>query len=82
MFINLIITGYSILLGAILANILADFFTISTWYTFLQNILKIGLTETIRHQKITDLFWLFFIYPIILSSSYMLGNKLYDFLIQ
>ncbi len=82
MFINLIITGYSILLGAILANILADFFTISTWYTFLQNILKTGFTETIRHQQIKDLFWLFCIYPIILSSSYILGNKLYDFLIQ
>jgi len=82
MFINLIITGYSILLGAILANILADYFNISTWYTFLQSIFKIGLSETIRQQKIIHLLWLFCIYPIILSLSYMLGNKFYNFLIQ
>ena len=82
MFINLIITGYSILLGAILANILADYFNISTWYTFLQSIFKIGLSETIRQQKIIHLLWLFCIYPIILSLSYMLGNKFYHFLIQ
>jgi len=79
---NLIITGYSILLGAILANILADYFNISTWYTFLQSIFKIGLSETIRQQKIIHLLWLFCIYPIILSLSYMLGNKFYHFLIQ
>ena len=82
MFTNLIITGYSILLGAILVNILADYFNISTWYTFLQSILKIGLSETIRQQNIIHLLWLFCIYPIILSLSYMLGNKFYDFLIQ
>jgi hypothetical protein len=82
MFTNLIITGYSILLGAILVNILADYFNISTWYTFLQSIFKIGLSETIRQQKIIHLLWLFCIYPIILSLSYMLGNKFYNFLIQ
>ena len=82
MFINLITTGYSILLGAIFANLLADYFNISTWYTFIQNILKSGLHESIFQQKITDLVWLFCIYPIILSGSYMCGNKLYDFLMQ
>lgn len=82
MFINLIITGYSILLGAILANLLADYFNISTWYTFIQNTLRIGLSESVLQQKITDLVWLFCIYPIILSGSYICGNKLYDFLMQ
>ena len=82
MFTNLIITGYSILLGAILANILVDYFNIPTWYTFLKSVLKIGFTESILQQNAIHLLWLFCIYPIILSLSYLLGNKFYNFLIQ
>jgi len=82
MFTNLIITGYSILLGAILANILVDYLNIPTWYTFLKSVLKIGFTESIMQQNAMHLLWLFCIYPIILSLSYLLGNKFYNFLIQ
>ena len=80
MFTNLIITGYSILLGAILANILVDYFNIPTWYTFLKSVLKIGFTESILKQNTIHLLWLFCIYPIILSLSYILGNKLFHIL--
>ena len=76
------ITGYSILFGAILANLFANYFNIFTWYNFFQNIFTIGLYETIRKQNILNLIWLFFIYPLTLSISYMLGNELYEFLIQ
>ena len=57
-------------------NILVDYFNIPTWYTFLKTVLKIGFTESILQQNSINLLWLFCIYPIILSLSYLLGNKL------
>jgi len=80
--IHLLITGYSILIGAILANLLADYLNICTWYKFLGNIFTDGLWKTLIQQNTLNLFWLFFIYPIILSVSYILIDKCYQFLTQ
>ena len=82
MITKLIITGYSILLGAVLANFIADYFNISTWYHFLNNILKTGLTQAILEESVISVIWLFFIYPIILSFSFIVGNKFHVFLMQ
>ncbi len=82
MLIHLLITGNTILTGAILANLFANYFNICTWYKFYENILVNGLSVALFQQNILSLCWLFVIYPIILSVSYILGEKIYQFLIQ
>lgn len=81
MIIKFIITGYSILICAIIANNLAMYFELSTWYEFLQNINENGLKKSIFSQKIMNIIWLYLIYPILLSIGYMLGDKLSNFFI-
>ena len=81
MVIKLIFFGYFILILAIIANILAMHFDICTWYEFIQNINKKGLKQTLYSQSLIDMIWLYGIYPILLSCGYVLGEKIYDFLI-
>tara|TARA_B100001250_G_C19643084_1_gene719159 strand:- start:301 stop:588 length:288 start_codon:yes stop_codon:yes gene_type:complete len=75
--IKLLITGYCILLAAIIANIIAESLNIDTWYKFLQEILKTDFLTTIKQVNILSFLWLFIFYPIILSFGYLIGNKLY-----
>ena len=82
MLTHLLITGNAILAGAILANLFANYFNICTWYKFCENILANGLSTALIQQNIVSLCWLFVIYPIILSISYILGEKIYQFWIQ
>ena len=82
MFTHLLITGNAILIGAILANLFANHVNICTWYKFYDNILVNGLSASLVQQNILSLCWLFVIYPIILSVSYILGEKIYQFWIQ
>ena len=49
--IHLLITGYSILIGAILANLLANYLNICTLYKFLGDIFTDGLWKTLIQQK-------------------------------
>ncbi|MBF25603.1 MAG: hypothetical protein CMP49_03690 [Flavobacteriales bacterium] len=81
MILKIFINGYAILLVAILANLIADVFHISTWYKFIQNCYINGIYKTIISENLVSLVWLFIIYPIILTGGYVLGNKIYDFLI-
>ncbi len=82
MLTHLLITGYSILIGAILANLFANYLNICTWYKFLEDIFTDGLYKTLIQQNTLSLCWLFFIYPTILSISYILVDKCYQFLTQ
>ena len=82
MITHLLITGHSILIGAILANLFANYFNICTWYKFYEHILTDGLYTTLIAQNGLNLCWLFLIYPMILSISYILGDKIYQFMIQ
>ena len=80
MILRILITGYSILFIAIVANLIADYFTLSTWYKFSQQIIKTNLKQTITTQGIFNMFWLFLLYPAILSLGYLLGDKIYNLL--
>ena len=82
MIIKLIIAGYFILLSAILANTIADYLNICTWYKFIQQMLIEGLNKTICSQNAFNIIWLFLIYPLLLAGAYILGEKIYEFLIQ
>ena len=80
MIIKLLTTGYVILLLAIIANIIADYIQISTWYKFLHDIISNGLSETIQRLDLLDIIWLFVIYPLILSIGYIIGEIIYVFI--
>ena len=78
---KLLITGYIILIVAIFANIIANYLNILSWYKFLNLIISEGVKETIFSISIFDFFWLFIIYPTILSMGYLLGEKIYNFIV-
>ena len=78
---KLLITGYIILIVAIFVNIIANYLNIITWYKFLNLIIAEGVKETFFSISIFDFFWLFIIYPTILSMGYLLGEKIYNFIV-
>lgn len=80
MILRILITGYSILFIAILANLIADYLNLCTWYKFLQQIIKTNLKHTISTQDVLSIVWLFILYPAILSGGYLLGDKIYNLL--
>ena len=76
---RLYIIGASILLIAIIANTIAVYININTWYNFSNSILEKGsLLKAIQSESILNLFWLFIIYPLILGFGYILGEKLFN----
>ena len=79
--VKTLITGYCILLIAIIANIIAEFINVYTWYKFLQEIMETNLQNTIQKLNILSVLWLFIIYPIILSYGYFIGKKLHLFIV-
>ena len=82
MILKFLVTGYCILFTAILANIIADFLHILTWYHFLEKIINIGFKKTINSINIINAIWLFIIYPIVLSLGYLIGKTLYIIMMQ
>jgi len=76
---KLYIIGITILLTAILANIIADYINLNTWYKFINIILEKGsFLNGLKKQTIFDIMWLFFLYPLILGFGYLIGKKLFN----
>ena len=82
MIIKFIITGYFILITAILANTIAEYLNIDTWYKFIEGIVTNGLYDTVLLKNFLDIIWLIIIYPIILTFGYIIGDQIYSFLIS
>ena len=74
--LKLYIIGLSILFIAIIANTLAGYLNLNTWYGFANEIIQSNFIAAIKKQRIEDLIWLFIIYPIVLSSGYLIGSKI------
>tara|TARA_Y100001933_G_C18971753_1_gene552866 strand:+ start:823 stop:1092 length:270 start_codon:yes stop_codon:yes gene_type:complete len=74
--LKLYIIGLSILFIAIIANTLAGYLNLNTWYGFANEIIQSNFIIAINKQNIEDLIWLFIIYPIVLSSGYLIGSKI------
>jgi len=68
MLIKIYLIGLAILITAILANWLASFLGIETWYSFLIEVNKSGLTATLK-SKWASLIFLLIIYPSLLGLS-------------
>ena len=77
MIIKILITGYCILITAILANILASFLNLLTWYDLYVSIIKTNFIISLNSLSIMDTLWLFFIYPLLLSIGYIIGEYIY-----
>ena len=75
--LKLYIIGLSILFIAIIANTLAGYLNLNTWYGFANEIIQSNFIIAIKKQNIEDLIWLFIIYPIVLSSGYLIGSKIH-----
>ena len=74
--LKLYIIGLSILFIAIIANTLAGYLNLNTWYGFANEIIQSNFIIAIKKQNIEDLIWLFIIYPIVLSLGYLIGSKI------
>ena len=75
--LRIYIIGLSILVFAIVVNVLISKFGISTWYDFGQELSKSG-SSAIKDAGIVNLIWLFLLYPICLGLSVIIGEKIYS----
>ena len=73
---RLYLIGILILLGAILANIIATKLNLKSWYD-----LFLGVSENSNYWsqiRIIDFVWLILIYPLSLGFSAYIGNIIYQ----
>ena len=73
---RLYVIGILILLGAILANIIATKLNLKSWYD-----LFLGVSENSNYWsqiRIIDFLWLILIYPLSLGFSAYIGNTIYQ----
>ena len=71
--------GVIILLTAIFSNTIAGFLNCNTWYNFSNLIIEKGsFIEALKSQSMKDIFWLFFIYPLLLGFGYLISEKLFN----
>jgi hypothetical protein len=67
--IKILITGWVILIVAIGLNFMAYKLGILTWYSFLENIGKIGFVKSFQEISLVSKIFLFVIYPFLLGLS-------------
>lgn len=67
--IKIFITGFVILVVAIIANYIAVKLGLTTWYSFLESVGKNSLSKTIKDTSILSMLFLFIIYPLLLGFS-------------
>lgn len=69
LFFNIFLIGSFILITALIVNILAEIFGVSTWYTFTNKIKDKGFFGALKTENFFSLLFLFFIYPFILGAT-------------
>ena len=74
--LRLYIIGLSILLIAIVANVIVGKLEISTWYDFGPQFFKRGFI-VLKEVGLVSCVWLFILYPLILASGYLIGDKIF-----
>ena len=71
------IIGISILLIAIISNVVVGKLGISTWYDFGPQFFKRGLI-VLKEVGVLSSVWLFILYPLVLALGYVVGDKIYS----
>ncbi len=66
-FLTIAAAGYTILVGAIVLNILATALGIVTWYGFLESATAHGFFGAMRQAGIISVVYLFALYPLLLG---------------
>ncbi len=66
---EVIVTGYSVLLVAIVLNMLTNFFGLVTWFLFVEQIGSEGLRNAFVNNSIASIGFLFFVYPFLLGLT-------------
>tara|TARA_Y100001954_G_C15553946_1_gene475227 strand:- start:207 stop:443 length:237 start_codon:yes stop_codon:yes gene_type:complete len=74
--LRIYIIGLSILVFAIIINVLVSKFGLSTWYDFGQELSNSG-ANAIKETGVVNLIWLFLLYPICLGLAVIIGEKIY-----
>ena len=71
------IIGISILLIAIIANVIVGKFGLSTWYDFGPQFFQRGFVA-IKDVGFFSTIWLFIFYPLVLALGYIIGDEIYN----
>tara|TARA_B100000902_G_scaffold13304_1_gene16187 strand:- start:2627 stop:2863 length:237 start_codon:yes stop_codon:yes gene_type:complete len=77
--LRLYIIGLSILFIAIIINILINKIGLMNWYDFISDFFNRGII-VVKQAGFLNCIWLFFLYPIVLSLGYIIGDKIYSFI--
>ena len=76
---KLYIIGVTILLTAIVANSIAGYINLNSWYNFSNLIIEKGsFLKALKEQSLISILWLFFIYPLILGIGCLIAEKLFN----
>lgn len=67
LFLKVYSGGVVILISAIILNLVAKIFKISTWYDLIFQIKEKGIVGTLISQSVLSLIFLFIIYPLFLG---------------
>ena len=71
--------GLSILLVAIVSNVIIGRVGLITWYDFGPKFFSNPLMQ-MKSAGFLNCLWLFFLYPIVLSFGYIIGDRLFRLL--
>jgi hypothetical protein len=74
--VRIYIIGLSILIIAILLNVLVQALGIMGWYEFLTKLQEQG-RKVFSVMSILDYAWLFVLYPFLLGLAYLLGERIH-----
>lgn len=77
--LRIFLSGFIILIAAIIINFLAGFIGLTTWYAFLSNI-NSGLVAALGKIKILTALFLFIIYPALLGIIAYYSFKFFNVL--
>ena len=76
---KLYIIGVAILLTAIVANSIAGYINLNSWYNFSNLIIEKGsFLKALKEQSLISILWLFFIYPLTLGIGCLIAEKLFN----
>lgn len=75
MIIKVFLTGWVVLIVAIIINYIAIKMGILTWYSFLEKSGKIGFFQAVTKSPIISTIFLFIIYPAVLGLTALLTLK-------
>lgn len=66
---HIFLTGLIILGSAIILNFLAQAFGLETWYSFLNQVSRLGLPASLKTLSFFSSLFLFFLYPLCLGAA-------------